>query len=275
MERAKSELAQHWRIALGAFAGVGAGLASCFALLGLFTAGLTSFLALVLLLTVCSAGSNAIGYNRLIVRQFHPQRGLALGLALTGTAVGAALFPPLLGPLIEAHGWRAGDGLLSVNTVALTARALLLLRGPTVRRAPDSRQPNQRQTDRQPWRGIVKHPPFLHTSAMIFLSSIAVLGTTMHLVPFLADHGESPAIAGAIASTLGFSVVFGRIGAGYLLDRFDTGLMTFALLALASGGICSCGRRNLGCLYLERCSSASVLEQRATCLPTSLDGGSR
>ncbi|WP_372731409.1 MFS transporter [Novosphingobium sp.] len=300
MERAKSELAQHWRIALGAFAGIGAGFASlyfytaglfikplsqefgwtrseaslgaiaimlgnavalpiagrlidrygelrvaafsgvalslCFALIGLFTIGLLSFLALVVLLTVCSAGSNAIGYNRLIVRHFHVQRGLALGLALTGTAIGAALFPPVLGPLIEVYGWRAGYALLSVSTIILTACALLLLRTPKGDAALPGRQTARQQIDRLPWRSIAQHPAFLRTSAMIFLSSTAVLGTTMHLVPFLADRGESPASAGAIASALGISVIFGRIGAGYLLDRFDAGLMTLSLLTLASGG---------------------------------------
>ncbi|MDT0510247.1 MFS transporter [Novosphingobium sp. MMS21-SN21R] len=300
MERKTSELAQHWRIVVGAFAGIGAGfaslyfytaglfikplshefgwtrseaslgaiaimvgnaialpvagrlidrygelrvaafsgaaLAATFAMLGWLTAGLASFLSLVLLLTMVSAGSNAIGYNRMIVRHFQQQRGLALGLALTGTAVGAAAFPPILGPLIEICGWRAGYGLLSISTIVLTGCALLLLRSAGAGVALAARPPARQKDEGQSWQSIVGHSAFLPTSAMIFLSSMAVLGTTMHLVPFLGENGKSPSVAGAIASALGFSVIFGRIAAGYLLDRFDAGLMTFALLSLASGG---------------------------------------
>jgi MFS family permease len=208
----------------------GMALSIAFALLGFLTTGLVSFLLLVLLLTACSAGSNAVSYNRLIVRKFHAQRGVALGLALTGTAIGAAAVPPFLAPFIAEHGWRSAYYLLAVAALVLTAGAALMLRERDAGAAAGD------QGGLISWREICSEPAFYSISAMIFLSAAAVLGTTLHIVPMLTDGGMSVAAAGASASALGISVILGRVAAGYLLDRWDAGWVTWILLTLAALG---------------------------------------
>ncbi|WP_263588037.1 MFS transporter [Sphingopyxis sp. GC21] len=209
----------------------GTALAAAFAMLGSLTGGLTSFLLLVLLLTMASAGSTAVSYNRVIVRHFKAQRGLALGLALTGSAIGAAIVPPLLAPFIAEHGWRPAYYVLAVLAFVLTGCAALLLRetGP--------RADLQAQSASLPWRVICSHPAFFSISAMIFLSATAVLGTTLHIVPMLTDGGLDLAAAGSTASALGISVIGGRVIAGRLLDRWDAGWVTWILLTLAAFGM--------------------------------------
>lgn len=208
----------------------GLALAIAFALLGFLTAGLASFLLLVLFLTVISAGSNAVSYNRLIVRKFHARRGVALGLALTGTAMGAAAVPPFLAPFIAEHGWRPAYYLLALAALVLTATAALILR---------ERDAGPKASDEAglvSWREICSERAFYSISAMIFLSATAVLGTTLHIVPMLTDGGMSVAAAGATASALGISVIMGRVVAGYFLDRWDAGWVTWILLTLAGLG---------------------------------------
>lgn len=208
----------------------GLALAVAFAMLGFLTVGLASFLLLVLFLTVISAGSNAVSYNRLIVRNFHSQRGIALGLALTGTAIGAAAVPPFLAPFIAEHGWRPAYYLLALAALVLTAIAALMLREHGTRpQADDGAAPVT-------WREICSQRAFYSISAMIFLSATAVLGTTLHIVPMLTDGGMSVVAAGATASALGISVILGRVVAGYFLDRWDAGWVTWILLTLAGLG---------------------------------------
>jgi MFS family permease len=208
----------------------GLALAIAFAMLGFLTAGLASFLVLVLILTVISAGSNAVSYNRLIVRNFHSQRGMALGLALTGTAIGAAAVPQFLAPFIAQHGWRPAYYLLALAALVLTAIAALMLREHGARpQADDGAGPVT-------WREICSERAFYSISAMIFLSATAVLGTTLHIVPMLTDGGMGIAAAGATASALGISVILGRVVAGYFLDRWDAGWVTWILLTLAGMG---------------------------------------
>lgn len=208
----------------------GLALAVCFAMLGGLTSGLASFLILVTLLCVVSAGSNAIGYNRLIVRNFVARRGLALGLGLTGTAIGAALVPPLLAPFIAEHGWRPAYFVLAALCVILTSCAALLLKGHS--------SPRSERQEAEPitWREICGHRAFYSISALIFLSATAVLGTTMHIVPMLTDRGMSVATAGAVASALGIAVIGGRVVAGQLLDSWDAGWVGWLLLTFASLG---------------------------------------
>lgn len=208
----------------------GLALAIAFAMLGFLTAGLASFLVLVLILTVISAGSNAVSYNRLIVRNFHSQRGMALGLALTGTAIGAAAVPQFLAPFIAQHGWRPAYYLLALAALVLTAIAALMLREHGARTQADD------GTGPVTWREICSERAFYSISAMIFLSATAVLGTTLHIVPMLTDGGMGIAAAGATASALGISVILGRVVAGYFLDRWDAGWVTWILLTLAGMG---------------------------------------
>lgn len=208
----------------------GLALAACFAMLGGLTSGLVSFLLLVLLLCIASAGSNAIGYNRLIVRNFVARRGLALGLALTGTAIGAALVPPFLAPFIAEHGWRSAYFVLAGLCVVLTGCAALLLKGRS------SGPAEQRETRTITWREICGHRAFYSIGALTFLSATAVLGTTTHIVPMLTDRGMDVATAGAIASSLGLAVIGGRVVAGHLLDNWDAGWLAWALLTLAALG---------------------------------------
>lgn len=208
----------------------GLALAIAFALLGFLTAGLASFLLLVLFLTVISAGSNAVSYNRLIVRKFHSRRGVALGLALTGTAMGAAAVPPFLAPFIAEHGWRPAYYLLALAALVLTAVAALILR------ERDAGPKANDEASLVSWREICSERAFYSISAMIFLSATAVLGTTLHIVPMLTDGGMNVAAAGATASALGISVIMGRVVAGYFLDRWDAGWVTWILLTLAGLG---------------------------------------
>lgn len=210
----------------------GLALSGSFCLLGLLTNGLASFLALIVFLTIVSAGSLSIGYNRIIVRHFSAQRGLALGLALTGTAVGSALVAPLLAVFIGTHGWRNGYFALAACSAIMTIIAAILL----AKYSEGSNEYAGSVTSEESWLSVVRHPSFLPTSSMIFLSATAVLGSTMHIVPLLTDSGLSLVRAGAVASALGMSVIAGRILTGYFLDRWDAGWVTWILLTLAALG---------------------------------------
>jgi len=53
-----------------------------------------------------------------------------------------------------------------------------------------------------------------------FLMSASVHGCLIHLVPLLTDRGISPQLAAGATSLFGAALLFGRVGAGYLLDHF-------------------------------------------------------
>jgi MFS family permease len=206
--------------------------------LGTATHGLTSFLVLTAILSLLTIGSGPLPYTRLIVTAFERHRGLALGVALAGTALGAILIPRLLNPFIAAHGWRTGYyALAAAVAVSLPATAWLL------RGRRDSRVAAR---ERVPLREIVREPGFVRLALLFLLVSIAVLGTVVQFVPMLADWGYSPSQAGATAGMIGMAAILGRLVVGRLLDVLAPAAVTsalFLLVALALVGLLLAGPR--------------------------------
>ena len=101
-----------------------AGLALGFVGLSLQTGSTTLWYANWFLLAVFGVGTTPLTWSRGIASWFDRQRGLALGIGLTGTGVTAFLAPPLMTAIVASSGWRAG--YLSI------AAAIVLLAMPTV-----------------------------------------------------------------------------------------------------------------------------------------------
>jgi predicted MFS family arabinose efflux permease len=73
--------------------------------------------------------------------------------------------------------------------------------------------------------------------AVLFVSSISMNGAITHLSALLTDRGISAKDAAWCASILGGSSVLGRVGTGWLLDRFFGARVAFAISLVTAGGI--------------------------------------
>jgi MFS family permease len=200
---------------------------------GWLIAGLTSFLVITALVSLLTAGSSPMPYTRLTVTSFARHRGLALGIVLGGTGLGAMLVPRLLGPFVAAEGWRAG--YLGLGVIALVA---ILPMAQLLRSAPDAAQP---KAAKLPLADIIRNPAFARLGGMFFLAAIAILGTVVQFVPMLSDAGMTPAEAGGIASLIGVAAIGGRLVVGMLLDRLAPQFVTAGLFAAAAMGLAIMG----------------------------------
>jgi MFS family permease len=194
------------RVAIGSLLLLAAG----FTALGALTSGLISFLAITVLLSLLTAGSSPLPYTRLVVAAFARRRGLALGVVLAGTGLGALLIPMLLLPFVAAHGWRAGyfalGGVVMVSSPIVWA---LLSRRES---APVLQRPVRLAE-------LLGSSAFRLLAGIFFLASFAILGTLVQFVSMLTDWGLAPGKAGATAGLIGLSAIAGRLGVGLLLDR--------------------------------------------------------
>src|SRR3970040_1047278 len=66
------------------------------------------YFALMITLSIVSAGTTPVVFSRLINQWFDKSRGLALGVAMAGTRVAGAIAPRLLAPCFAGEGWQAG-----------------------------------------------------------------------------------------------------------------------------------------------------------------------
>lgn len=224
-------------------------LAAGFALLGSVTSGLTSFLVIIGIMSLLNVGSSPMSYSRLLVADFARHRGVALGVALTGTGVGAALLPALLVPYIAAHGWRAGYHELSLMVLLACLPLMLLFMG-RLRKSPAG--PGAVSPMSAPTAGdgaardgaagseriaVWRDPVFRLLATIFFLAAVAVLGTVVHFVALLMDAGIAADRAGRVAGIIGLSVIGGRLIAGLLLDRVPAQWVTAGLFISSAVGM--------------------------------------
>ena len=179
-----------------------------------------AFTVLYALMGLGATAQTPLVYAKAISARFDRQRGLALGIAMAGVGLGAALVPQFTQALIGVAGWRgayAGLGAL-IFLLAFPAVALSVGRPVGVPEFVARKIPN------------VPLPGFTGLEALrsvrfwsLALSFFIVAGTTggviSHLVPLLGDRGISPQTATGMMSIAGIALIAGRLLAGFLLDR--------------------------------------------------------
>jgi len=226
-----------------------------FVVLGLATQSLASAYAIAFVMAAVGVATTPITWTRAIVSWFDAGRGQALGFALAGTGVSAALVPSYTVWLIERFGWRGAYVGLGVLTLALALPlAAWLLHEPPDAAARRARHraaavanataaaraaatPGPRDVaDRAPGRAAPK-PVFLDFRFWLLCATFVLVGGSIagivaHLVPMLSDRGVSAASAAQVAGLSGIAVIIGRIGTGYLLDKFWAPGVAFIVLSL-------------------------------------------
>jgi MFS family permease len=226
--------------------------------LSFLSAHLWYFYAIYLLMGVVGSGTTPVPYSKVISHWFDQKRGLALGLAVAGSPLGAFIMPPLAQALITGVGWRQAYVLLGLLVIGVTIPVVglflkeapqmmgLLPDGETVARAEATKQSGQESgmNSREVW----YTGTFWVMVGAFFLMSVSFHGYLIHLVPMLTDRGVS-AQSAALAVSLGaVGALLGRVGTGYLLDRFfapyvavcffcGAALGTFLLWAGAARGL--------------------------------------
>jgi MFS family permease len=153
---------------------------------------------------------------------FFKSRGLALAIALSGTGLGAALWPMITNALVEAHGWRmAYVGLGMIGAAACFPIAWLLFREHPSRRRELRAGSSSGLPAKPPARRQLASARFLKLAAAALIFAVANGTVTQNLVPILIGEGLSPAKAAATAGLLGIGSITGRVVGGFLLDRFN------------------------------------------------------
>jgi len=118
--------------------------------------------------------------------------------------------------LTRAVGWQGALQVLG-GLIIVVALPLALL----VREAPETASTTSTNLDRPRIGPVLRAPAFYLLLVGSMCSIAAVGGTNQHLKLFLSlDHGYSQAGAAQIASLVLASSLVGRLGAGWLADRF-------------------------------------------------------
>ena len=194
-------------------------------------------------MAVLGAGTTPVTWTRALTTQFDRQRGLALGIVLTGTGVCAILAPPYTVMLVEHFGWRGA--FVGIGLLPLLLAGPLVWSGVHVKPAVKPVTTDAAATD-SPAFGVADWGltlgeaasgyRFWVLGASIFLVYLAVSGISPNLIAALGDKGYPPSVAAAAQSAYGLAIIGSRLVVGFLVDRFwAPGVALVSLLLPVAG----------------------------------------
>lgn len=183
-------------------------------------------------LALLGVGTTPLTWSRGIGGWFNQRRGMAIGLALSGSGATAFLAPPLLGALVTSHGWRMGYVAIAATIVLLGMPVVWLMfrRPPEAAGAQAATRAAAAQGEGLTVAHALRTRQFWIMLVSFALISATVAGMIPNLVPMLTDSGLTVAQAASYASLLGLNVILGRLLAGWLLDRFWAPAVALGLL---------------------------------------------
>lgn len=197
-------------------------------------------------MALLGAGTTPVTWTRAIATSFDRQRGLALGLTLTGTGVCAMLAPAYTVWLVDSFGWRGayvGIGLLPLVLAGPFVWAWFRPRpymAPALAPGAAHATVGEPGTAASPWgltlRQALGGYRFWVVCLSIFAIYMAVSGISPNLIAALTDKGFTAASAAAVQGVYGFAIVVGRLVVGWCVDRWWAPGVALVALSLPAGG---------------------------------------
>lgn len=181
------------------------------------------------LFAILGVGTTPLTWSRGIASWFSERRGMALGIALSGTGATALIAPLLLNKVVAGYGWRGGYVAVAaaIVLVAMPAVWLLFREKP---RATDATGAGAPQGEGMTLGEALRTRHFWLLIVGFWAICSTVAGLIPNLMPMLTDSGLTMAEAASYASLLGLMVMAGRLVAGWLLDRLWGPLVALILL---------------------------------------------
>lgn len=175
-----------------------------------------------------------------VASRFTLYRGLAFGIALSGTGIGAMLLPSAVNYVESSYGWRAAYMAMSAAGFIIALPMLYLY-------FHDARADHQKQLKS----GIVTSAiqltgmstrEALHSVRFykLILSSLlgtsAIIALAVSFIPIMSSYGLNRNATATIAGLIGAGSIIGRLTFGFFLDKLNAkivGGMAFLLPAIS------------------------------------------
>ncbi len=207
------------------------GIAAAFASIALLQGMLWQFYLSYALIALLGAGTSAVTWSCLIVGQFAASRGLALGVALSGTGLSAILTPWIAEFGIATGGWRLAFIMLAAFPALIIAPACLWLLPRDLRVATASAIGEAKHEGHSIELGAaLKSRQFWLMGLSTAAVYLALGGIIPNLVPAMTAKGMPRAEAISLMGILGAAIIIGRLAVGAALDRFWAPAVATAVL---------------------------------------------
>ncbi len=187
------------------------------------------YLVWSLVFSVGIAAGFTVALDKLVVASMVENRGMALAVRFSISAVVATLIVPLVTIMIEQIGWR-------YTCIVWGGIILLLLPIPyfffhTEKSLPKS-SPDNANPDVAVARPILRQPKFWIIAAALAAQASVTAGLSIHLVAMMTDFGLDAVFAATLFGGMVLLTVPVRLLAGYIADHIAPAKLPFVLGAL-------------------------------------------
>ncbi|MGX1801569.1 MFS transporter [Brevundimonas naejangsanensis] len=214
-------------------------------LLAPFIRSYWQFLALYLVMGTLAVGTNSVAYMRILSSWFDKRRGLAIGIAGSGTGLGFAYVPVLSAALVSEFGWRGnyiGLGCILLFVTLPLVYVLLKETPEEVGLKADGAEADMDAPARVEGMSLgeaMRTRDFWVLGSVFVGLAFALYGLMPHLVPLMMSRGLNETAAASIASLFGLAAFGGRLLIGFLLDKFDARKIALLFFSLSALGLFS------------------------------------
>lgn len=190
------------------------------------------FYLIALIVGVGTAGCTNMVASLLINNWFYDRKGIAMGIAFTGSGFGAALIAPFMTKLLEIYGWKFSyiffGAIIGIFCLPLTwffaylkptEKGLLPYR---IKQQESSECENIKQDEGFLFQDIKKSGFFLLYLLAIFFCSFTVGGVHVHIPAYLTDLGHSGAFVAFVYSIQAICLIGGKLLLGAIFDYKGT-----------------------------------------------------
>jgi MFS family permease len=188
-------------------------------------------------LGVVGNGAAHLSYSRSISTWFHERLGTALAFVMVGAGLGAMILPLLAQAVISRFAWRAAYAVLGGLAFLLGFPLSYRFVRERVGAPEGAKNAAPEALTGMSWQEGLKTAAFWIIVAVLFVGSVSTNGAITHMVALLTDRKISAQQAALCASLLGGASLVGRVGVGWLLDRFFAARVAFVVYLLAAGGL--------------------------------------
>jgi MFS family permease len=189
------------------------------------------------------AGAGLVICVSIVSRWFVARRGLALGLMLSGTSLGNAVFPQLNTALIAEHGWREAFTIICLIPLLLLPVILFVIKEWPDRIGVQAYGAEAARSGVDPQllvgyelRDALRSANFWLIGTAAFCTFYAILGLANNLFLHMSDLGFGPADAAKAYFPLFVMGLVGKITAGALADMLPRKAVFGGCLALMFSG---------------------------------------
>lgn len=198
-------------------------LCSAFAFMSTATGTTANWIALWAVIALGTFCVQATVWTSAVASRFVTSRGLAFAITLSGASIAAAVFPVIATWLIGSYGWRTAYVAMGGGWAALVFPLLVIFFHSAKdqgRKQPLATAPAANTLTGMTFAEGLRSPVLYKLLLAAGLFAFTAIGAVVHFVPILTDSGATPLSAAGIASLIGIFSIVGRLGTGFLLDRF-------------------------------------------------------